>query len=215
MQSLKAPMQGCNMVQCDAGATTIVGNISLSMWRSRTRDEFDTISKTSFAAKNLQLWPEMQCEILWILVIPSIRSSSWNFKLFVFYFCTSPTVFTEFHWQVATMAEVAGWSESAPRGQDSAQQSKTGKTTPSDAEFQTGLLGCNKVAKNINTKNLRRTKHGKCARASTKGPNLILITTHMLSMPCSVCLCLTDLLVPWIRNSLRSDVMHNWQRLGV
>lgn len=121
----------------------------------------------------------------------------------------------KFHWQVATMAEVAGWSESAPRGQDSAQQSKTGKTTPSDAEFQTGLLGCNKVAKNINTKNLRRTKHGKCARASTKGPNLILITTHMLSMPCSVCLCLTDLLVPWIRNSLRSDVMHNWQRLGV
>lgn len=53
----------------------------------------------------------------------------------------------KFHWQVATMAEGAGWSESAPRGQDSAQQSKTAKTTQSDAEFQTGLLGCNKVAK--------------------------------------------------------------------
>lgn len=39
------PMQGCNMVQCDVGTTTIVGNISLSM--SRTCDEFDTLSKTS------------------------------------------------------------------------------------------------------------------------------------------------------------------------
>ena len=114
-----------------------------------------------------------------------------NFQLFVFHFVLLQQFSQKFHWQVATMAEGAGWSESAPRDQDSAQQSKTAKTTQSDAEFQTGLLGCNKV-----TKNLRHTKHGKCARASTKGPNLILITTHiMLSMPCSVCLCLTDLLV--------------------
>ena len=57
--------------------------------------QFQKRLKTSFAAKSLQLWPEMQCEILWILVIPSIRSSSWKFELFVFHFCTSPTVFTD------------------------------------------------------------------------------------------------------------------------
>ncbi len=70
--------------------------MSLTQFRKRL--------KTSIAAKNLQLWPEMQCEILWILWwfpvsdlhLLLMRISSWDFQLLVFYFSTSNSFHIDF-----------------------------------------------------------------------------------------------------------------------